>query len=74
MVFINEWLPNPVGADVKGEFVETRNGKYILFDKILIGGTQFAALLIGAAALVMGLLVCTVKQNENLSQPFFGRN
>src|SRR5579862_4071856 len=25
MVFINEWLPNPAGADSKGEFVELFN-------------------------------------------------
>ena len=25
MVFINEWLPNPTGTDVKGEFVELFN-------------------------------------------------
>lgn len=26
MVFINEWLPNPVGKDASGEFVEVFNG------------------------------------------------
>ena len=25
MVFINEWLPNPNGADAKGEFIELWN-------------------------------------------------
>jgi hypothetical protein len=25
MIFINEWLPNPIGADAKGEFVELFN-------------------------------------------------
>ncbi len=25
MIFINEWLPNPAGADAKGEFVELFN-------------------------------------------------
>ena len=25
MIFINEWLPNPVGADAKGEFIELWN-------------------------------------------------
>lgn len=25
MVFINEWLPNPVGSDAKGEFIELYN-------------------------------------------------
>ncbi len=28
MIFINEWLPNPVGVDTKGEFIELfNNGK-----------------------------------------------
>jgi lamin tail-like protein len=28
MIFINEWLPNPIGTDAKGEFVElVNNGK-----------------------------------------------
>lgn len=26
MVFLNEWLPNPVGADTAGEFLEPYNG------------------------------------------------
>lgn len=26
MIYINEWLPNPVGKDVDGEFVELFNG------------------------------------------------
>ena len=25
MLFINEWLPNPVGNDIKGEFIELFN-------------------------------------------------
>lgn len=25
MIFINEWLPNPIGADAKGEFIELWN-------------------------------------------------
>src|ERR1700691_587167 len=25
MIFINEWLPNPTGADAKGEFIELFN-------------------------------------------------
>jgi hypothetical protein len=39
-----------------------------------ISGVQFASLLVGTAALVTGLIVYTLRQNENLSQLFFGRN
>jgi hypothetical protein len=188
MVFINEWLPNPAGADAKGEFIElfnngkasvdlsgwslaTKNGKQFslsgyriaaggylalartvtkltlknsdetlsLFDakgrlvgqssfsgaapdgqsfnrinygtdesqhfafgnptpgaansaalqiriatvshpfnvplnQISISGTQFVSLLIGVAVLMAGLIVYTVKQNEDLSKLFFERN
>lgn len=188
MVFINEWLPNPIGSEAKGEFIElvnngnapinldgwklaTKNGKqfslsghqigasgYLVFrrsetkltlkdsDEILslygasgalvdrsgfsgaapdgqsfnrinygtdesqhfafgnltpgaandttlqvhvtnvnhpfgvplnqtsINGMQFVSLLTGVAALMAGLILYAIKQNENLSQLFFERN
>jgi len=39
-----------------------------------INSFQFTALLIGASALMVGLIVYTIRQNENLSQLFFERN
>lgn len=188
MVFINEWLPNPSGADAKGEFIElfnngnspvslsgwslaTKNGKYFSlsghsiaaggylilprsetkltlknseetillyngqgrlvdrssfsgaapdgqsFNRINYGtdgsqhfafgfttpgavndpalqvriardsyalnipvnqtpinGIQFTFLFVGAAALMTGLIMYAIKENENLSQLFFERN
>ena len=32
MVFINEWLPNPIGADAKGEFIELCNNGTVPVD------------------------------------------
>ena len=29
MIFINEWLPNPTGADVKNEFIELYNNSAV---------------------------------------------
>jgi hypothetical protein len=37
-------------------------------------GVQFMLLLVGMAALMAGLIVHTVKQNEDLLQLFFERN
>ena len=46
----------------------------ISLNQTSISGIQFVLLLVGVAALMAGLLVYTVKQNEDLSQLFFGRN
>jgi len=70
MVFINEWLPNPAGADTKGEFVElfnngkspvslngwklvTKNGKQFLLSDYRIAGGGYLTLSRAATKLTL---------------------
>ena len=46
----------------------------ISLNQTSISGIQFSSLFMGVAALMAGLIVYTVKQNENLSKLFFERH
>ncbi len=70
VVFLNEWLPNPVGADAEGEFVELFNGgaadaRLDGWRLETEGGKKFA--LDGRYVPARGYLILKKKRHETLA-------
>jgi Lamin Tail Domain len=66
MIYINEWLPNPVGNDAAGEFVELYNssGVAVGLDGYAISAGKKATSLSGYSIAGHGYLVLNKKQSK----------